>query len=168
VSSGGLHRFALLTSLAGAIVCRAAPAGAQAPTDDRAAVLAIADSALAAISRTDFIALTDLMIDSAVTFAAGERNGEPWVASRTRAQQRALHAEGSFTERGFDPEVTVAGPIAVVWLPYDFYVDGRWSRCGVDAFTLLRTEAGWRIATVAWSVAQPPACQQHPDGPPAK
>ena len=38
--------------------------------------------------------------------------------------------------------------------------------CGVDVFTLLKSEGGWRIATLVWSVEQPPACQRHPAGPP--
>lgn len=142
------------------------PATAQAPADDRAQVLALADSALATISRNDFVALTDLMLDSAVTFSAGERDGKAWTRSRTRAAERAMQSDRKFTERGFDPQVMISGPIAVVWLPYDFYLDGAWSHCGVDVFTLLRAEAGWRIATIAWSVAQPPACRAHPGGPP--
>jgi hypothetical protein len=36
----------------------------------------------------------------------------------------------------------------------------------VDVFTLIRVEAGWRIASLAYTVEQPPACQAHPDGPP--
>lgn len=152
----------LVFAVSGAI----SPAAAQAPADDRAQVLALADSALATISRNDFVALTDLMLDSAVTFSAGERDGKAWTSFRTRAAQRAMQSDRTFTERGFDPQVMVSGPIAVVWLPYDFYLDGAWSHCGVDAFTMLKAEAGWRIATIAWSVAQPPACRAHPDGPP--
>jgi ketosteroid isomerase-like protein len=135
---------------------------------DRTAVLAVADSALAAISRTDFVALTDLMLDSAVTFSAGERNGQfrTWFSSR--ATQRATSMTGTITERGFKPEVHVSGPLAVVWMPYDLYLNGAWSHCGVDTFTMLRTaEGGWRIASLVWSVEQPPACERHPDGPPA-
>lgn len=153
---------ALVFAAAGAL----SPAAAQAPADDRAQVLAVADSALATISRNDFVAFTDLMLDSAVTFSAGERDGKAWTSFRTRAAQRAMRSDRMFTERGFDPQVMISGPIAVVWLPYDFHLDGAWSHCGVDVFTLLRTEAGWRIATLAWSVAQPPACRAHPDGPP--
>jgi ketosteroid isomerase-like protein len=139
---------------------------AQDQPDDQAAVLAVADSALAAISRSDFAAFTDLMLDSAVTFSAGERNGQYRIQFRTRAQQRAIPPGGGFTERGFHPEVRVSGPLAMVWLPYDFYRDGKWSHCGVDVFTLLKSESGWRIATLVWSVEQPPACQRHPAGPP--
>jgi len=162
------HRFASLISLAGAVLCWTAPAGAQAPADDRAQVLAVVDTALAAISRSDFVALTDLMLDSAVVFSAGLQEGQVRVRFRTRAQERATTSEGTWTERGFDPQVMMSGPLATVWLPYDFYVDGAWSHCGVDVFILLKVEEGWRIATVAYSVEQPPACQKHPDGPPAK
>jgi len=143
-----------------------ASAPAQAPTDDRAQVLALADSALAAISRKDFVALTDLMLDSAMTYSARARDGKAWISSRTRAEERTMRSERTFTERGFDAQVMLAGRLATVWLPYDFYVDGAWSHCGVDVFTMLKSEAGWRIATMAWSIEQPPACKAHPDGPP--
>jgi hypothetical protein len=56
----------------------------------------------------------------------------------------------------------------MVWLPYDLYLDGKWSHCGVDVFTLVRQEGAWRIATMAWSAEQPPVCEPHPDGPPKR
>ncbi len=149
------------------VVAMGSPAAyAQARPAEQAAVLAVAESALAAISQSDFTAFTDLMLDSAVTFSAGERNGQFRIQFSTRAQQRATPTGRRYTERGFEPEVRVSGPLAMVWFPYDFYLDGKWSHCGVDAFTLLKSEQGWRIATLVWSVQQPPACQRHPAGPP--
>jgi hypothetical protein len=56
--------------------------------------------------------------------------------------------------------------LATVWLPYDLYVDGAWSHCGVDVFSLLRVDDEWKILTMGWTVEQPPACDGHPDGPP--
>jgi hypothetical protein len=159
-----LARPALLTAVFAIVL---APAlSAQAAGDDEAAVLAVADSALAAVSRSDFVGFTDFMLDSAVTFSAGLRNGKYLVRFSNRAGQRAFHTTSRFTERGHHPTVLVQGPVAMVWLPYDFYEDGKWSHCGVDVFTLLKTEGSWRIATLAWSVDQPPACAPHPDGPP--
>lgn len=159
---------ALASCALGLFTALTAPAAldAQVRQEDEAAVLAVAESALAAVTRSDFIAFTDLMLDSAVTFSAGERNGQLRLQFRTRAQQRATPAGGTFVERGFQPEVRVSGPVAMVWFPYDFYRDGRWSHCGVDVFTLLKSQAGWRIATLVWSVDQPPSCQRHPSGPP--
>ena len=141
--------------------------GAQAPADEEAAILALTDSALAAVTRSDFIAFTDLMVDSAVTFSAGMRNGEYRMRVARRAEVRRRPSTGRYVELGFRPEIRVSVPLAMVWLPYDFYRDGTWSHCGVDLFTLLKVDGRWRIAAMAWSVEQPPACTAHPDGPPA-
>ena len=142
-------------------------AAARAHEDsDASAVIAVADAALAAITRGDMAALTDLMLPEAITVSTGTKAGVPRYRVRTRAEERAVTPRGSVTERGFRPEVRVNGTVAMVWYPYDLYLDGKWSHCGVDVFTLVRTEKEWRIATMAWSTGQPPACEKHPDGPP--
>jgi len=139
-------------------------AAAQGAVDDSARVLAVAEAALDAINRGDMIAFTDLMVDEAVSFrVAAERPGYGFL---TRADTRTRTPARTITERGFDATVHVSGPLAVVWLPYDLYLDGTWSHCGVDTFTLVRVADGWKIAALAWSIEQPPACARHPDGPP--
>jgi hypothetical protein len=55
-------------------------------------------------------------------------------------------------ERMFDPVVHVNGPIAVVWTPYDFHVNGNFSHCGIDVFNLVRVGDTWRISSVAYTV----------------
>jgi len=159
-----------MTQLCRPLVCLVLVAvsrvGAAQDSPERAGVLAIADSALAAISRGDFKGFTDLMVDEAVLFPTTTRNGEFRYVVRTRSQQREAQAPGVITERGFRPEVRVAGPVAVVWYPYDLYIDGKWSHCGVDIFTLIKRANGWRITTMTWSAEQPPVCERHPDGPP--
>ena len=129
-------------------------------------VLAVADAALRAISDEDFIALTDLMVPETVLYAAGERDGERFLRSRSYAEERAQESPGDILERGFEPTVMVSGSVAMVWYPYDLWLDGTWVHCGVDIFNLVRTDAGWRIAAIVYSADQPPACAMHPDGPP--
>lgn len=141
------------------------PLGAQ-DESERARVLRTVEAALAAVSAEDMIAFTDLMIDEAVLTSAAESGGAVRFLVRERAQERARTFDEDIVERGFDPEVRISGPLAMVWLPYDLYRDGAWSHCGVDTFTLLRVEGEWRIATLAWTVEQPPACRRHPQGPP--
>jgi hypothetical protein len=41
--------------------------------------------------------------------------------------------------------VQIDGPLATVWTRYAFYLGQKFSHCGVDAFTLGRTGAEWRI-----------------------
>jgi ketosteroid isomerase-like protein len=148
-----------------ALALAAWPASGQDGIEQKA-VIAVADSALAAISRGDMTALTDLMLPEAVMFPTSTKDGVARYRLRTRAEQRAATVTSRVTERGFRPEARVNGPVAMVWYPYDLYRDGKWSHCGVDVFTLIRSDGQWRIATMSWSAEQPPVCDKHPDGPP--
>lgn len=139
---------------------------AQSPEDEKA-VIAIADSALAAITRGDAVAFTDLMITEAVLYPTFTREGVTTYRVRTREAQRAAAFKG-VVERGFAPRAMVSGGVAMVWMPYDLYVDGAWSHCGADVFTLVKNGGAWRIASMAWSAEQPPVCERHPAGPPAR
>ncbi len=51
-------------------------------------------------------------------------------------------------ERIYDLKIQVDGPMATVWAPYKFYLGEKFSHCGVNAFTLLKTENGWKIASI--------------------
>jgi hypothetical protein len=143
------------------------------PADDTASlspaqrqVMAVVDSAMAAINSGDLIALSNVMTDSAQVYAARERDGAPSFVMRTTMSQRAMGRRAPIIERGFDPDVRIAGTFASVWLPYDLWAEGKWSHCGVDQFTLVLVGKVWRIVNLTYSVEQPPVCRMHPDGPP--
>jgi len=129
-------------------------------------VMAVVDSAMAAINSGDLIALSNVMTDSAQVYAARERDGAPSFVMRTTMSQRAMGRRAPIIERGFDPDVRIAGTFASVWLPYDLWAEGKWSHCGVDQFTLVLVGKVWRIVNLTYSVEQPPVCRMHPDGPP--
>lgn len=142
------------------------PLVAQSPTPDpRAAAIAVADSALAAITRGDAVAFTDLMVPEAVLYPTRTRDGATAYSVRPRADQRASPPRG-VVERGFNPTAMVSGGLAMVWYPYDLYVNGAWSHCGADVFTMVKSGSGWRITSMTWSAEQPPVCEKHPAGPP--
>lgn len=67
-------------------------------------------------------------------------------------------------ERMWDPTVLLRGPVAVLWAAYDFHIDGKFSHCGVDSFTLTRTALGWRIVSIAYTVERT-GCAPSPLGP---
>ncbi len=37
------------------------------------------------------------------------------------------------------------GPLAIVWAPYNFYHNGKFSHCGVNSFQLVRFDGQWKI-----------------------
>jgi hypothetical protein len=133
--------------------------------DQRGAVMAVVDSAMHFINTGEVARLSDLMAPEAQVYAASTRSGQPGYRMRTAESQRAAGRRDPIIERGFAPDVRIAGTIAVVWLPYDLYVDNAWSHCGVDVFTLVLVGDRWRIANLTYSIEQPPACRVHPSGP---
>lgn len=52
-------------------------------------------------------------------------------------------------ERIRHPLVRVDHDVAIVWAPYRFLLDGKVHHCGTDAFTLVRVDGHWLIASVA-------------------
>jgi hypothetical protein len=73
--------------------------------------------------------------------------------------------EEPWLERMWNARVDIHGPIALVWTSYDFYRDTRFSHCGMEAFTLVQVDDGWRIATGTYTV-EPTGCPPSPLGPP--
>ncbi|MCW8981120.1 MULTISPECIES: nuclear transport factor 2 family protein [Altibacter] len=59
------------------------------------------------------------------------------IANRPETQQ--------WDERLLDYKVQIDGNLAHVWTPYEFWFNGQFSHCGANAFTLARTNAGWKI-----------------------
>ncbi len=53
--------------------------------------------------------------------------------------------KGVYDERFIFQDIKIDGELASVWAPYKFYLDDKFSHCGVDVFQLMKTAAGWKI-----------------------
>jgi len=59
------------------------------------------------------------------------------IASRPEDQK--------WDERLLDYKVQIDGNLAHVWTPYEFWFNDSFSHCGANAFTLVKTDDGWKI-----------------------
>lgn len=59
------------------------------------------------------------------------------IASRPEDQK--------WDERLLDYKVQIDGNLAHVWTPYEFWFNDSFSHCGANAFTLAKTNDGWKI-----------------------
>ncbi|MBI4622079.1 MAG: nuclear transport factor 2 family protein [Verrucomicrobia bacterium] len=91
-------------------------------------------------------------------FVLRRRTHEEYLAGLATGKDRPL-------ERMWDATVMVHDRIAMVWTPYDFHRNGKFSHSGIDVFTLVKTDGGWKIAGLAFTV-EPKTPSQHPAGPP--
>jgi len=57
-------------------------------------------------------------------------------------------AETQLDERILDYQIKIDGPMATAWTPYQFYVNGTFSHCGVNSFQLVKFAEGWKIVYI--------------------
>jgi len=135
----------------------------------RAEVLVTIRAALSTLGDRNVEAHRDLFLPEATITAVTVSDGERTTLVRTL--EESINSIAAVTvpmvERIWDPEVRVDGEVAIVWAPYDFYINGSFSHCGHDGFHLVRTDRGWRLVSLIYTVEQPPDCELHPDGLPA-
>ncbi len=56
-----------------------------------------------------------------------------------------IPAEMKFEERLLSYNIQVDGTMANAWTPYEFYINGKLSHKGVNAFTLYKDNGQWKI-----------------------
>lgn len=125
---------------------------------DREAVLATAQAFFDAMRARDPDAAARTVLPDGVFVSTRLENGKRVEKHFTnREWVEKLPSEHTVLLEAFtgEPTVLVDGDVAVVWAAYFFHVDGQLSHTGVDAFNLVRTDAGWRISGGAYSVVRP-------------
>ena len=100
------------------------------------------------------------------------RNGEEvdstiGSTSSVRLLEILTSSKVELFERMHEPTVLIQGDIGIVWTRYDFYQKKKFSHCGTDAFTFLKTKDGWRMASGSWTVEKK-ACKPTPLSTPLK
>jgi hypothetical protein len=154
----------LTASLATAAQAQAAPDRAA----DSVAVIGVAQDLLRAISTRDTALARRLMLPGAQLASVQDPAG-PASAGRIQTDSQFVTMVGTakqrFLERMWDPTVFLQGSLAVVRAPYDFHIDGKFSHCGVDVFTLVRSKGEWRVTHVVYTT-QRQNCAVSPLGAP--
>ena len=57
----------------------------------------------------------------------------------------SIPADLKFREKILSYFIQIDGPMAHAWTPYEFYINGKLSHKGVNAFTLFKKESRWKI-----------------------
>jgi hypothetical protein len=136
----------------------AAPAGHQ--SGEEAAVLAVMDRYLLAISAQDHAAIASLQTKDGMNYRArAVAGGGMEIVGRPSSYWAAPARQSASTlrERYWSPTVLIRGGIALVWAPYEFWIDGKTSHCGVDVFDFIKVEGRWLVSNSMWTV-EPEGC----------
>jgi hypothetical protein len=63
-----------------------------------------------------------------------------------------MHTLPKVKEVALEFEISVGDGIAMAWVPYEFWVEDKFSHCGIDAFTLFEMDGNWKIISAAYTV----------------
>ena len=135
------------------------------PSNDSEAVIHTTNLLYKGIEQQDTALLKTLFLEGSQFYASvASKEGpilqrfssEHWIKGLVKPQTTLL-------ERSWNPQVKVHRGIATVWSPYDFYIDGSFSHCGINAVSLVQTNGGWKIVNIVFSVEK--ECEDSPLGP---
>ena len=134
--------------------------------DEEAAVVEVVKVFFEAMTTKDVVKSSAVMTPDGVLYGYRENDEGLQIVRPTHASylQGLAGRENELIERFWDPTVLLHDRMAVVWTPYDLYVDGEFSHCGIDSFSLLRMEEGWKITGIVFSM-EPDNCAASPLGP---
>lgn len=134
--------------------------------EEQSGIIASLDGFFAAITAKDIPRMRELMTPDGIIH--GYRDGPEGVQVTARTHEQFITGvrdnESILVERFWDPAVTIHDRMATALTPYDVYIDGRFSHCGVNNFSMLKSDAGWIIAGVVYSIFVE-ECEESPLGP---
>ena len=136
------------------------PAGHQ--SDEETAVLEAMDRYMTAISANDLHAMAAMQTSEGMTYRARATEGGDMdiVAHPNSYWIDPSQDDGRANrERYWSPMVLIRGGIAVVWAPYEYWIDGKTSHCGVDVFDFVKIGGRWLVSNSMWTV-EPNACAE--------
>lgn len=146
-----------------ALAALPAPLTAQTARDS---VIAVVNEFFRAMTARDSAAFARTQMPDGIAYAVRGRGDSVAIRRQTfeASTRQIATTPDTYVERMWQPTVMVHGPIAVIWAHYDIHRNGQFGHCGVDAFTLIRSATGWKIATVTYTV-EPTGCAPSPLGP---
>lgn len=117
--------------------------------DDERAVKAVINKLFTAMKQSDSIMLQSCFTDNAIlqTVVTG---GDSITIVKTEPVADFIRSvvtqfKGALDERIVFDGVKIDATLASVWTPYEFFYSGKFMHCGVNSFTLVKSNREWKI-----------------------
>jgi hypothetical protein len=120
---------------------------------EESSVLAVVQNFFDALEKQDTAAFNKMFLPDGRNFSVRELTDSVVIRSQVSKSFRFNSAQ-IIKERMRSPstEIKIDGRIAMVWAPYDLWINDVFSHCGVDVFTLIKSAGGWKIASIAYTL----------------
>jgi hypothetical protein len=128
------------------------PAIAQTSGEEKE-VLNLANQVFLLLEKQDTAAFINLHVKGARYYIILKDSSGIRTATRD-ADKFTFKKDQIIVERMRDTgvKVQIHDRIAMVWVPYDLWVNNTFSHSGVDVFTMMKTSAGWKVASCGYTI----------------
>ncbi|MEJ0104884.1 MAG: nuclear transport factor 2 family protein [Bacteroidota bacterium] len=120
--------------------------------NEKAKILEIVQYFFDALKTQDTTSLKKLFVKEAMNYYVQEREDSVITVSQSPLQIN-FRKDRVIVERMRSTAVTVQvhQRIATAWVPYDLWVNGKFSHCGIDVFTMIKSKNGWKISSLSFT-----------------
>ena len=135
-----------------------ADARAHGRADDRAEIVRLSEQLFEALAARDADLARSFTLPGGVLVSVRGEPGERRVGSTAMDEWAASLPRGTSRLNEYftsPPTVRVEGDVAMLWGPYAIDIDGQRSHTGTDILTFVRTDEGWKMATITYDVVPP-------------
>lgn len=138
----------ILLLVAMALMSQFSWAQSAAEEDVKAVIMSLFDGMRAKSGEQVSAAFTpDALMQTVISDEKGTRIGSNAV-SDFASRVGSTGADVQLDERILDYQIKVDGDMAAAWTPYEFYVNDKFSHCGVNSFQLVKLAEGWKIVYI--------------------
>lgn len=138
-----------------ALLAFIASLSANAQSPDEKDALAVINTMFAEMANHNPSAISALYTkDSNLTAIIKGKDGKARIAAFTGEafSKNFTEKKNEIKEVMYAPETKIDGDLALIWGRYVFFIDNKISHCGLNAFHLVRTDAGWKIANASTTI----------------
>jgi hypothetical protein len=112
-------------------------------------VKTVINKMFAGMKNADAALFKSVFSDSAIMQTIS-RNKEGKIVVLNESLPEFAELVGKLKKDSADERITfetirIDGPLAIVWTPYNFYFNGKFSHCGVNSFHLVKFNDSWKI-----------------------
>lgn len=124
--------------------------------EDKKEVLQKVQQFFDALEKQDTVLFKSILLTTGQVWAISEKENAAKYSMRQfgNFMKTLINPTRIIQERMLSSEVKIHDRIAMAWVPYTLDISGKFSHCGVDLFTFLKTDEGWKIATAAYTIEE--------------
>jgi len=129
-------------------------AQAQSQDEEKTKVIAVIKQMFDGMRKSDAKMVGDVFYEGATLHSAfiSRKTGKPMLhGEKTDKFVESIKnkkPEDKYDERISEYVVKIDDNLANVWTPYKFYLNDKFSHCGVNNFQLFKSEQGWKIISI--------------------